>query len=161
MLLYIIYNADLLNLPDNPLTEDAIGYVDDIALMATGSNFEETTNHLKEIMVKEDGGLQWSIQHNSCFKVTKSAILHFTRKTSLNPESDNGCIPLHRPTLVLENQVVQEVEVYKYLGIQVDTHLRWREQAQRAMANTTKWILQFRRLTWPSTGVKARLMCQL
>ena len=50
MLLYIIYNVDLLDIPDNPLMEDAIGYVDDIALIATGSNFKETTNCLKEMM---------------------------------------------------------------------------------------------------------------
>ena len=140
MLLYIIYNADLLDIPDNPLREDAIGYVDDIALIATGSNFEETTNCLKEMMVKEDGGLHWSIQHNSHFEVTKSAILHLTRRTSPDPESDNLCIPMYRPTLVIEGQVVQEVKIYKYLGIQADTQLRWREQAQRATANATKWV---------------------
>ena len=39
MLLYIIYNADLLEIPDNDLVEDAIGYVDDIAILAIGSNF--------------------------------------------------------------------------------------------------------------------------
>lgn len=39
MLLYIIYNADLLEIPDNNLVEDAIGYVDDIAILAIGSNF--------------------------------------------------------------------------------------------------------------------------
>jgi len=32
---------------------------------------------------------------------------------------------------------------------------------KRGIANATKWILQFRRLTKPSTGVKAKLMRQL
>ena len=43
MLLYTIYNADLLDLPDNTHVEDSLGFVDDIALIATGSDFEETT----------------------------------------------------------------------------------------------------------------------
>ena len=43
MLLYIIYNADLLDLPTNPETEDAIGYVDDIAIVATGEDLHQTT----------------------------------------------------------------------------------------------------------------------
>ena len=37
MLLYILYNTDMLDIPDNPQEEDAIGYVDDIALIATGT----------------------------------------------------------------------------------------------------------------------------
>ena len=53
------------------------------------------------------------------------------------------------------------MECFKYLGVQIDAQLRWKEQAQRAIANATKWILQFRRLTRPSTGVKSKLMRQL
>ena len=161
MLLYILYNADLLDVPDNPLAEDAIGYVDDIALIATGTGFEETTQRLTDMMTREDGGLQWSTDHNSRFEVSKSAVLHFSRKTVPDPNSDHGRIPLPKPALTLDGQIVQEVQSYKYLGIQVDAHLRWKEQAQRAIANATKWILQFRRLTKPSTGVKSRLMRQL
>ena len=81
MLLYIIYNADMLELPVNQIKEDAIGYINDITLMAIGQDFEDTTNQLREMMVREGGGLQWSTSHNSRFEVTKSAIMHFTRKT--------------------------------------------------------------------------------
>jgi hypothetical protein len=80
MLLYILYNADLLELPDNPTEEDALGYVDDIALIASGTDFEETTQRLSNMMTKNEGGLQWSINHNSHFEVTKSAIIHFPGK---------------------------------------------------------------------------------
>ena len=161
MLLYILYNADLLELPDNPLAEDALGYVDDIALVATGPNFAETTKRLKKMMTKEDGGLRWSTDHNSRFEVSKSAILHFSRKAVPDPIIDNGRILMVRPPLTLQGQVVQEVESYKYLGVQIDAHLRWKEQVQRATANATNWILQYRRLTRPSTGVRAKLMRQL
>ena len=41
MLLYILYNADLLEIPDDDQTEDAIGYVDDIALLAVGNKFKQ------------------------------------------------------------------------------------------------------------------------
>lgn len=109
MLLYIIYNADLLDLPENPHSEDTIGYVDDIALVAIGNDFNETTHRLYDMMSREDGGLQWSKDHNSKFEVTKSAILHLTRRTMPDPDSDTGCIPLPKPALTLENHVVQEV----------------------------------------------------
>src|ERR1700678_198148 len=161
MLLYIIYNADLLELPGNPHAEDSIGYVDDVVLVAIGTDFEETTRRLKDMMTKEDGGLRWSTDHNSRFEVSKSAIIHFSRRTIPDPERDHGRIPISRPELMLGDQVVQAVESYKYLGVQINSHLRWKEQVQRAIANATKWILQFRRLTKPTTGVKARLMRQL
>ena len=161
MLLYILYNADLLDIPDDETTEDALGYVDDIALIAIGEDFDESTRRLKEMMTKENGGLQWSRDHNSRFEVSKSAIIHFTRRTVPDPDSEHGRIPMPTPILTLEAQVVNEVKCYKYLGIQIDSQLRWKEQAQRATANATKWILQYRRLTRPSTGVGVKLMRQL
>jgi hypothetical protein len=42
MILYIIYNADLLEIIGNEENEDVIGYVDDVVLLAIGANFEET-----------------------------------------------------------------------------------------------------------------------
>ena len=87
MLLYILYNADLLDLPDDPASEDTISYVDDIALIATGEDFEETMQKLKNMMMKDGGGLHWSISHNSQFEVTKSAIMHLSRKTAQDPDS--------------------------------------------------------------------------
>jgi hypothetical protein len=72
MLLYILYNADLLEIADDELNEDAIGYVDDIALIASGEDFEDSTNRLKQLMTKDDGGLKWSEEHNSKFEVSKS-----------------------------------------------------------------------------------------
>lgn len=81
MLLYIIYNADLLEILGDDTQEDALGYVDDIALLTVGKDFEETTERLKQLMEKEGGRLDWSKSHNSKFEITKSAVLHFSRKT--------------------------------------------------------------------------------
>ncbi len=60
MILYIIYNADLLEIVDNAQGEDALSYVDDIAILVTGKNRQETTNKLKTIMTKSGGGIEWS-----------------------------------------------------------------------------------------------------
>ena len=68
---------------------------------------------------------------------------------------------MERPKLMLEGQEVEEVECYKYLGVQIDSQLRWKEQAQQATANATKWLLQYWRLTRPSMGVNPKLMQQL
>ena len=85
MLLYILYNSDLLDISNNPLTDFIIGYVDDIAIIAIGANFEETTQWIKDMMTKDGGGLQWSTNHNSCFEVSKSAIATSLEKPSQTP----------------------------------------------------------------------------
>ena len=100
MLLYILYNTDLLDIPDNPLAEDAIGYVNDIALIATGVGFEETTQQLTDMMTRDNGGIQWSKDHNSQFKVSKLAVLHFSRKTIPDPNSDHGRRGLYTAPLI-------------------------------------------------------------
>ena len=162
MLLYIFYNANLLDIPTNTQKEDAMGYVDDMTLLSIRNNLTETTEHIEDMMVREDGRQQWSIKHNSFFGVSKSAIAHFSRKMSTDPQSNNPQhLPLYRLELTLDGQIVQEVKHYKYLGILIDAQLRWKEQEQRAAANATKWILQFRRLSRPSTGVSIKLMRQL
>ena len=143
MLLYTLYNADLLEIPDNPEAEDAIGYVNDLAMIAIGTDLTETTTRLRNIMTKEDRGLDWSLKHNSKFEVNKSAIMHFTRKTTQDPNDNGRRIPIPNPDLILEGQTVKQVQTYKYLGIIINTHLNWKEQAQRATANATKWILQY------------------
>jgi ribonuclease HI len=88
-------------------------------------------------------------------------VIHLSRKTEVDPEDVRKRIPLTRPQLSVNGHVIQEVQSYKYLGIQIDAQLRWKEQAQRAVANATKWLLQYRRLTRPSSGTSAKLMRQL
>ena len=89
MLLYIIYNADLIDIPTNIASEDALGYVDDIAIITIGSDFTKTTNRIKNIMTKPEGGLNWSKAHNSKFKVNKLAIMHLSRKSVQDPDNNN------------------------------------------------------------------------
>ena len=161
MLLYIIYNADMLDITDDENLEDAIGYVDDIALIAIGIDFDESTARLRNLMEKQGGGLAWSVSHYSRFEMTKSAIMHMSRRTTPDLENEGQRIALPRPHLVLNGQLIEEVQSYKYLGIIIDAQLRWKEQAQRVIGNATKWLLQYRRLTRPSTGTSARLMRQL
>ena len=111
-------------------------------------------------MTKPEGSLEWSHLHNSKFEVNKSTVMHFSRKTSLDLEN-NGCVPIHKPNIIIEGHQVKKTNTYKYLGILLNNKLNWKGQAQRMTANTTKWILQFRRLTKPSTGIRPKLMHQL
>ena len=77
MLLYLFYNADLLDSANGP-DEKSLGYVDDIAFMATANNFTQTHRVLKSMMLQAWGGFQWSKAHNSKFETSKSVLMDFS-----------------------------------------------------------------------------------
>ena len=158
MILYIIYNADLLKITDDDNHKTALGYIDDMALLVTSSNFEETTTKLQNLMEKSEGGLEWSRAQNSHFEMAKSAVLHMARKTMVDLEDNRARAPLSIPPLTVDGQVITIVQSYKYLGVQIDAQLRWKEQVQWAVANATKWLLQYRRFTRPSSSTSTKLM---
>ena len=86
-------------------------------------------------MEREDGGFAWSSTHNSCFEISKLAVLHASRCTQCNPENPRKWTPLDRPLLRLQGKMVKEVKSYKYLGIHMDAQLRWTIQVQKGIAN--------------------------
>ena len=99
-------------------------------LLVTSSNFEETTLKLQNLMEKSEGSLKWSRAQNSCFEMAKSAVLHLDRKTMVDLEDNRARVPLPIPPLTVDGQVITIVQSYKYLGVQINTQLRWKEQIQ-------------------------------
>ena len=67
MILYILFNADLLEMLALQLMEDSVGYVNDaIAIaIAFGEDFHKMTRALKHMMERDDRGFTWSATHNS------------------------------------------------------------------------------------------------
>jgi len=131
------YNVDLLELSE---TLRALGYVDDIMIMAVGKDFEETTQAICKQMEGENGGFKWSTNHNSKFKISKLAVMHLGNKKSKTQTGNTH--PMHKPKLLLQGKEVNAVDSYKYLGIVIDDKLPWRKHEERAIANATKWVMQ-------------------
>jgi len=117
MVLYIIYNADLLELVDIEDNKDAVGYVDDATILAIGDDIGETTDKLHLIMHEEGGGLTWSEDHNSRFEVSKLVLMHAVRPRQIDELET-------RPRLEINCQIVTEVNSYKYLGVHIDNRLQ-------------------------------------
>ena len=161
MILYIIYNADLLEMLVLLLEEDSVRYIDDAITIAFSKDFHEMTQALKCMMEREDGGLTWSSTHNSRFEISKLAILHTSRRTQKDLENLRKRVSMDRPLLQLQGKTVKEVKSYKHLGVHINVQLQWTVQAQKGVANTTNWVMQFHRLTRLSTGHSVKLMHQL
>ena len=86
MILYILYNANILEIPNNPQKEDEIGYIDNIALLVIVVNLIKATKIIKNMMTRDKGSQDWSLTHNSTVEVIKSTISHFSRKTEQRPQ---------------------------------------------------------------------------
>jgi len=147
------YNADLLELSE---TLQALGYVDDVMIMAVGKDSEETTQAIREQMGGENGGFKWSTDHNSKFEISKLAVMHLGSKKS-KTRRGNTC-PMHKPKLLLQGKEVNVVDSYKYLGIVINDKLSWRKHEERAIANATKWVMQCQCLAKTDTGPLPKLM---
>ena len=159
MLLYLFYNADLLDIPDCR-EEAALGYVDDTMLYAEGSNFDDTNAMLTDMMTRPNGGYQWAADHHSKFETTKFALVGFTQRRQ-NKDTGRGTIPIPRPGIMLDGVHINPSTSTKFLGVTFDQELRWTEQAKSALAKATKWTLMYRRLASQSSGINSKFMRRL
>ena len=113
MLLYLFYNADLLDVTSRPY-ELSLGYVDNVALIVTANNFTQMHRMLKNIMLRSKGGFLWAKAHHSRFKTSKSVLVNFSPSKSVE-----------WPPLVLWGSTIMPSSTHKFIGVMVDQELHW------------------------------------
>ena len=145
MALYQFYNADLLDIPEGNM-EDAIAYVDDAILIASGKTFHDTHERLSSMMTRAGGAIEWAEKHNSRFEYNKLALIDFAHHSK----------KLDRPVLTLPNTAVKPTLSTKYLGIILDQNLKWNDQLAYVIGKGSKWAAQVRRVARPSWGLTPR-----
>jgi hypothetical protein len=155
MILYIIYNSDLVDIANRPrgrraLKELTLAFVDDTTLVAIAKDFNTTHTILKDMMEHLGGGYDWSRLHNSHFKTSKFVLMDC---------SMNRTKP--RPDLILRGINIRLSTTHKFLGVILDQELRWKPQADYALAKGTAYVLQFKCLSTMTKGILLRQMRQL
>lgn len=111
-ILYLIYTSDI------PQIENVIlaTFADDTSVMAVGSNIKEATDQLQAANDEiSDWCLKWKIKLNE----TKSTHVNFTNRKIEAP-----------PVVKLNNVVIPHGNKAKYLGMTLDTKLRWKEHVK-------------------------------
>jgi hypothetical protein len=139
MVLYQFYNADLLDIPADK-DEEAVAYVDDTFMMATGTDFQSAHRRLADMICKEGEVEDWSKIHSSPLKYMKLTLMNFAHSYK---KSDS-------PTLQLLQRSIQLVDSMKYLGVIFDRNLNWKAQQAHAVEKGTKWAAQIRHLAQPT-----------
>ena len=91
MVLYQYYNADLSDIPKHP-EEDAVAYMDDAFMLASGKDFPSVHRKLAAMMSREGGVEDWSEKHSSPLEYSKLALINFAHRCK-NAESPTLHLP--------------------------------------------------------------------
>lgn len=137
-ILYLFYNADLIEACQTDKTE-AVGYIDDVSILAIGPSAPSNCRTLKVAYIKAQ---DWAKKHGSQFAPTKYELVHLNRDPTKNITH----------ALRLPHATIAPSTSAKYLGIQMDTRLRWYDQRDRIVAKATKRLSALSALASSSWG---------
>jgi hypothetical protein len=101
---YLIYNADLLKIPDMKNGEWILLFMDDAAVIVIGKNFMETHEKLRNIMNRTKGIFVWAKIHNCEFGIEKFQLVDSTKKLIPHPLNPRKKIPTPRSALIIGDQ---------------------------------------------------------
>ncbi|KAJ6436788.1 reverse transcriptase [Purpureocillium lavendulum] len=123
-MLYLFYNADLVAKCNTPETE-SVGYIDDVSILAVG---DSAARNCKTLKIMHHKAQDWARKHGSQFSPAKYELVHFTRDPAAN------CTHALR----LPHGTIKASPSCRYLGIQMDSRLRWDYHREKMEAAATK-----------------------
>ncbi|KAH7462407.1 hypothetical protein FOMA001_g18559 [Fusarium oxysporum f. sp. matthiolae] len=145
-ILYLFYNADLIEkcgeLDDTATT----GFIDDVAILTWADSTKETCKKLQEALHIAE---QWAATHASIFAPDKFQLTHFTRtRTRIDVEE-----PLQTRWGTIEPK-----KTCKYLGLIMDSTLTWKQHIDEIQRKVTKTVNALSSLGGSTWGVTMREM---
>jgi hypothetical protein len=78
MIVYIIYNTDLIKISQGHPNELMLAFVDNTIFITIGDLIEDTHCTLQDMLDRPGGGFEWSHDHNSKFETNKFGLIDFT-----------------------------------------------------------------------------------
>ena len=105
---------------------------------------------LQDMLKWQGGGFNWLAAHNSCFEMSKFALLDCLLNKS------RPCLPLD-----IHGTVIKPTHSHRFLGAIVDNELHWKDHINYAVGKGTAYSLQLRRLSHTTKGIPLSLMQKL
>jgi ribonuclease HI len=142
-LLYMFYNADLLDVPGR--NELGLGFIDDIAYGVQGQTGEENVTKLQRMLGEAE---KWREKHGARFETSKYVLVHFTKRRAA----------ITTP-IRIANSIIQPSQEAKYLGVIFDKQLRFKLHLQHATKKGSKFAHAMSRIaksTWGTTYQQTR-----
>lgn len=158
---YLLYNTDLLKIPDIKTGKWILPIVNDAAVITTGKIFSEMHDKLCNIMNCSGGIFKWAKLHNCEFSIEKFQLLDITKKMAPNPINPRKRISTPWSTLILGNQRIPSKETARFLGVMVDNKMNWKAQCTAVLTKGQDWITHFNRIAHTPYRIHAKYCCQL
>jgi exonuclease III len=156
-ILYLFYNADLMEIADDEPKGTVAGYIDDTNIIAIGRSTEETCETLNRIHQK---AMNWADTHASVFAPQKYEVIHFIDKQHKTTNEER-----HRILkLDLKNGATQALEPKtsaRFLGVRVDSELSGEAHLEHVKESTGKQLGALAAIAGSTWGVSAKGMKQL
>ena len=141
-ILYIFYNAGLLETCAVDHDTTATGYIDDAAILACGDTTAETCAKLKVALEKAQ---RWATTHASKFAPDKFQLTHFTRsRTRFDIEQE----------VETEWRNIMPKKTCKYLGVVMDRKLNWKSHIEKIRQKASKSVNALASLGSSTWGIR-------
>jgi ribonuclease HI len=142
-ILYLFYNADLLDICENiTLRTSPSGFVDDVNILTFSKSTEQNCRNLERIhLACED----WATRHGSAFNTKKYDLIHFTR----TPKRFNMKANIN---IAATNTKVEPKTDVRVLGVQLDPALRWKPHLRAVEARAVHRLNALKTLTGSTWG---------
>ena len=147
MLLYVIYNSDLMDIAKKEKGELALAFVDNTTLVIVGNMFKDNHRRLKNMMERRGGGYEWSKNHNSCFKTNKFMLMDFSLNRSKN-----------RLDMTLRGITIKSSATHKFLRLILNNEQLWKAHTAHATAKGASYTILLHRLLSSTWGIPAKLI---
>ena len=139
-ILYLLYANDMINQLKNSTT---FAYADDTAVIVSHKNIKTAT----EIMQDQLNIVgKWCHDNGLVINATKTKIMHIRPPHFKNSNitikfHDTDC--LHKINIINNNHdtcntLIELVDTYKYLGVYVDHHFKWKTQVENVQKKLRK-----------------------
>jgi len=127
-ILYLFYNADLIDECNQAPDAMSTGYIDDVGILAWGQTTEQTCETLGKTLEKAQ---RWASTHASVFAPNKFQLTHFTRsRKRINTEA----------SIHTEWGEIRPEATCKYLGLTMDAKLHWKQHTEEIRRKATKTV---------------------
>jgi hypothetical protein len=127
-ILYMFYNADLLEIPGNISGRLSLGFIDDIAFGVQGESEKANAEELEGMLMEAEG---WRERHGAKFETSKYVLVHFCRTQQ----------PDMTAAIHIGDTTIEPAETAKYLGVLFDRKLSFRNHVQHAAKKGTQFGL--------------------
>src|SRR5271154_3009189 len=137
-------------------------FADDGVCAVSAESLERAGIVLGDMFRRPGGPQEWGRSHHSLYDLAKSGAIAATRKKLVDPNNPRKRIVQPSVTIQLDDDhQVTTTSTQKYLGVIIDSELRFKEQAAYAIGKGTKWANQVQRITKTAKGVKGGLARRL